>query len=80
MISSYVQRVGIDSLLMRNIPRQVRALIVSLDDSIGQIGSALFTLICGYTFDRYGPGFPFLIVGSLDVVYTLIVLVSVCRG
>ena len=80
MISSYVQRVAIDSLLMRRLPRQIRALVVSLDDTIGLIGSALFTLFCGYAFDKYGPSFPFVVIGSLDILYTVIVLIAVCRG
>ena len=80
VILSLLQRLGIETLLVRNVPRTVRALVVNIDEFAGLAGGAAFALTCGYLFDKYGPATPFSLVAILDFVYALIILVFICLG
>ncbi len=68
-----------DCLLLRAAKREIRGVLYAVATSFGYIGMLVFSLVGGTLFDKYGPFYPFIFVGSLDLGFALLAtLCSLC--
>ena len=72
--------IGIESSYMKALPSDVRGMMVGLFQFMGQIGTVLFTLIGGALFDKVSPVAPFVLLGSLDLIFLLAFLCLIMCG
>jgi len=47
---------------------------------IGSIGTMIYSKAGGYIHDSYGPEYPFIIVGSLDVILVILLVSFAISG
>ena len=80
LAASTAMVIGLESLFMKNLPRDVRgAMTVLLTFFLG-LGALLFNVIGGPIFDNFGPSSPFLLVSVLDMALCGLCLYLGCYG
>ena len=72
--------VSIESLFMKNLPREVRGAMTILLTFFMGLGALLFNGIGGPVFDSMGPSSPFVLVSILDTVFCIFALLLGCCG
>lgn len=80
LAASTAMVIGLESLFMKNLPRDVRgAMTVLLTFFLG-LGALLFNVIGGPIFDNFGPSSPFLLVSAMDMALCALALYLGCSG
>jgi len=69
IIATIIENISVDSIFVKNLPREIRAVLQGVYQTSGYIGIFIFSLCAGWFFDHWGPKSPFLLIGFLDFVY-----------
>ena len=80
MLSSTSARHGVRTLYQRDIPQNIRGLMMALLEATGVLGIALFAFVAGYLFDKIGPSSPFNMVAIVDFIFVLAILIVILWG
>ena len=72
--------IGIEAIYLKALPSDIRGMMVSLFGFSGLIGIVLFSFACGYLYDNYSPITPFLLLGTLDLIFVLAFLCLLMCG
>ena len=65
---------------MRDLPKNIRGLIIGLIAFTARMGDACFGLVAGYVNDNISNSAPFGVVAMIGFVYFIAVLLAVCCG
>ncbi len=80
LCSSTALVIGLESLFMKNLPRDVRgAMTVLLAFFLG-LGALLYNGVVGPIFDGLGPTSPFKLVSIMDLALCIFALILGCTG
>lgn len=77
---STVMVVSIESLFMKNLPREVRGAMTILLTFFMGLGALFYNGIGGPVFDSLGPASPFVLVSVLDMVFCVFAMILGCGG
>lgn len=80
MIASVLTMTSIETVFSRNLPKEVRGTMNSIQTLFGTIGALLFTVVGGYMFDLYGARSPFMVVAVINLTFALFVTLSGVTG
>jgi len=69
-----------DCLIVKNISRSVSGTMLSVYQFVGSIGTLTFSKAGGYLHDTQGAVYPFVLIGSLDLLLLIIISYLVIRG
>ena len=67
--------VSIESLFMKNLPREVRGAMTILLTFFMGLGALLYNGIGGPVFDGLGPSSPFVLVAIFDICFAIFAVV-----
>ena len=80
IIFTVVEAISIEVLLMRDMPSQIRGLMMGAFTFFGLLGKVIFTLVGGQMFDRISRSAPFVFLGIMDTMLVLLVFTLMCFG
>jgi MFS family permease len=80
MIGSVCTMTSIETVFSRNLPKEVRGTMNSIQTLFGTIGGLAFTVVGGHMFDLYGTRSPFLVVAGINLIFATFVTVSGIAG
>lgn len=69
VLATGMENVTVDCLLLRTADREIRGVVFGIANACGYIGMLCFSLGGGILFDTVGPYSPFMLVGSLDLIF-----------
>lgn len=79
MVGSVFAMTSIETVFVRNLPKEVRGTMNGVQSFFGTMGVLIFVKVGGYMFDIYGPKSPFLLVGIINLTFAVIVaLTGIC--
>jgi MFS family permease len=79
-IGSLCANVSVDATFYRNVPKHIRGVMNGLYAFISGIGILAFSKISGIIYDKYGPEYPYLIIGLIDQSFAIfVILLALCR-
>ena len=77
---STIMVVSIESLFMKNLPREVRGAMTILMTFFMGLGDLLYNGIGVPEFDEHGPASPFVLVSILDMAFCVFAILLGCGG
>ena len=80
IIFSIGQVVSLESLFMKNLPRDVRGAMSILMTFFLDIAALAYNIVGGPVFDSLGPASPFLLVSIFDMTLFLLAILLGCFG
>lgn len=80
MLGSVLAMTSIETAYARNLPKDVRGIMNSVQTFFGTCGALMFTKFGGYMFDMYGPKSPFLIVAAVNICFAAFVAMAGLTG
>ncbi len=80
VISSTFQFICVYALFLRNLPNNVRGVMLSAYVFVGSVGTTIFALAGGFMFDKLGPSSPFTYVSILDLIVFAFAIILICMG
>ena len=80
LATSTVLVISLESLFMKNLPRDIRGAMTILLTFFLGLGSLCFNGIGGLVFDGFGPASPFVVVSGLDLVVFVMAVLLGCAG
>ena len=72
--------VSLESLFMKNLPRDVRGAMSILMTFFLDIAALAYNIVGGPVFDSLGPASPFLLVSIFDMMLFLLAILLGCFG
>ena len=72
-----MQGIFTDSLLQKNLPKDIRGSMLGVYQFAGTIGVMVFTKVAALLSERFGPASPFLFVGALDVAFVCFIVLLI---
>lgn len=72
VIATIAEQISCDSIFMKNLNKETRGILSGAYSFAGQVGILFFSLVGGWMFDNLGPKSPFVAIGVLDFVFTLV--------
>jgi MFS family permease len=72
--------VCIDGYFAKNLPKEIRGILISCMAFMSLLGKALSIKIGGDLFDTNGRNAPFIMIGSCDFVYLAFILLMIALG
>ena len=80
VISSTVQYICVQAFFLKNLPGNIRGVMVSAFWFAGNLGSTVFALAGGIMFDKLGRSSPFIVVSFTDLIVFTLSIVLLCMG
>ena len=74
------QSVTVDSFFSKLVPSDISGTMRGLYNFFGQLGLLTMTLISGYLYDTFGPSSPFVVIGVLDGLLSLVTFTLCFHG
>jgi predicted MFS family arabinose efflux permease len=79
-ISGLTVSVGIDSYFAKNLPKEIRGVLLSCMAFMSLMGTSLSIKIGGKLFDSYGRNAPFNMIGLCDLTFCAFSIVMIMAG
>ena len=70
---------GLEGYFSKNIPKEVRGVLVGFLAFCGLIGRAIILKLGGYLFGE-GRAFPFVSIALFNVAFVLLLMITICLG
>lgn len=80
IVGTIVENISVESIFLKNLPKETRGILCGAMSFVGQLGILFYTLVAGYMFDNIGPGSPFVLLGSLDLIFVILCFISYKKG
>ena len=79
IVFSTIQVVSLETLFMKNLPREVRGAMTILLTFFMESGALLYNIIGGPIFDDMGPSSPFVLVSIFDLaIFVFAIILAMC--
>mmetsp|Transcript_8687 Transcript_8687/g.14736 ORF Transcript_8687/g.14736 Transcript_8687/m.14736 type:complete len:86 (-) Transcript_8687:36-293(-) len=80
IIATITENISVDTLFLKNLPKETRALLNGIYSFSGQLGILIYSIVSGYIFDKIGPKSPFILIGILDLVFASMITICSVKG
>ena len=80
ILSSTVQYICVQALLLRNLPNNIRGVMLSTFWFFGNLGTTIFALVGGIMFDKLGRSSPFTLVSITDLTVFVFAIILIFMG
>jgi len=74
------QSVTVETFFSKLVPSDISGTMRGLYNFFGQLGVLIITLFSGYLYDIWGPSSPFVVIGVLDGLLSLVTFTLCCLG
>ena len=74
IVASIVEFSAVDSIFSKNLEKQTRGILCGIYMFFSNFGILLYSVAAGWLFDLYGPRSPFVLIGLLDLIFSIYVI------
>lgn len=79
-VEGMLLNVSLDGYYAKNLPKEVRGVLVSLMGFASFLGKAIIIKVGGDLFDKRGRNAPFLLISGCDFMYVIFLLIMILLG
>jgi MFS family permease len=79
-LGGLLEAIAIDGYFSKNLPKEIRGVLLSIMAFMGIVGKALAIKIGGTFMDTKGRNAPFLMIGCCDAFFFVFVLIMILCG
>ena len=67
----------IDGYFAKNLPKEIRGVLISFMTFSGLVGKAIAVKIGGILYDSIGRNAPFIMIGICDLIFTVFIMIMI---